>query len=141
MVLRVMISYILMITTRIGFILHPYKYVFAIMEPSLYRILSRQCVKLHQISDPVDYYGIRTPYGTQMRRLLDETQELMGEATLDQLKKICDDPSEFYRSIDANRYLQREDFRVDEVREVIKKYGKNSTLDQLLRKQTSEAKL
>ena len=37
-------------------------YVVSLMEPVLARLLMRFGIKLKQIGEPIDYYGIRAPY-------------------------------------------------------------------------------
>jgi hypothetical protein len=63
--LRTILTYGLMIATRINFILYPNSMVFSIMESSLHYILKRQGVNFEQISDTVNYYGQRTPYAIE----------------------------------------------------------------------------
>jgi len=71
--LRGILTFGLMIATRINFILYPYTHIFSIMEPSLHLILKRQNVHFTQIGKPVEYYGIRTPFGIERKQMFSLT--------------------------------------------------------------------
>ena len=69
--LRTLLTYGLMIATRISFILYSSLTVFSIIENSLYRILKRQKVNFEQIAETVDSYGKkRTPFAIERKKLL-----------------------------------------------------------------------
>ncbi|DAB41329.1 MAG TPA: hypothetical protein CFH81_03275 [Sulfurovum sp. UBA12169] len=130
--LRNYLSLGLMITTRINFFLYRYAIIFAIMEPSLHRILKRQGVNFEQIGEPVDYYGMRTPFAIDRKKLLKETEESMGDITRHYLKALCKDPEPFWQFIDANPYLDRSDIRLEKICELFKTHGEDVELSYLL---------
>ncbi|MBD3790196.1 MAG: hypothetical protein IE885_07520 [Campylobacterales bacterium] len=123
--LRTYLTLGLMIATRINFFLYRYATIFAIMEPSLHRILSRQGVNFEQIGEPVDYYGMRTPFAIERNKLLNETEAFMGTITRHYLKQLCNDPKPFWDFIDNNPYLDRSDIRLDKICELFKSYGED----------------
>ena len=130
--LRSYLSLGLMIATRINFFLYRYATIFAIMEPSLHHILKRQKVNFEQIGEPVDYYGMRTPFAIERIKLLEETEESMGAITRHYLKALCEDPEPFWQFIDANPYLDRSDIRLERICELFKTYGEEAELSYLL---------
>jgi hypothetical protein len=130
--LRTILTYGLMIATRINFILYPYERVFSIMELSMHHILKRQKVNFEQIGEPVDYYGMRTPFAIERIKLLEETEESMGAITRHYLKALCKDPEPFWQFIDANPYLDRSDIRLERICELFKTYGEEAELSYLL---------
>lgn len=131
--LRTILSYGLMISTRIDFILYPSHMVFAIMENSSYRILTRQNVNFEQISEPVDSYGTqRTPYAIERKKLLIDTEETMGRITRYYLKKLCQNPKKFLQFIDNNPYLERSDIQLDKICQLFKEHGDDVDLALLL---------
>lgn len=130
--LRTMLTYGLMIATRINFILYPGAMVFSIMEPSLHRILRRQGVNFEQIGEPVDYYGMRIPFAIERKKLLRETESTMGQITRHYLKALCSNPETFWQFIDDHLYLQREDIQLDRICQLFEKYGDDVELSLLL---------
>ena len=130
--LRTHLSMLLMIATRINFFLYRYPMVFAIMEPSLHRILRRQGVNFEQIGEPVDYYGMRTPFAIERKKLLRETESTMGQITRHYLKALCSNPETFWQFIDNHLYLQREDMQLDRICQLFEKYGDDVELSLLL---------
>ena len=130
--LRSYLSLGLMIAARINFFLYRYATIFAIMEPSLHHILKRQKVNFEQIGEPVDYYGMRTPFAIERIKLLEETEESMGAITRHYLKALCEDPEPFWQFIDANPYLDRSDIRLERICELFKTYGEEAELSYLL---------
>jgi len=117
--LRTSLSFALMCATRINLFLYKYHTIFAIMEPSLYRILNRQDVKFEQISDPVDYYGICTPYAIERKKLLEDTEEIMGKVTCHYLKKLYNTPTKFWEFIDTHPYLKRSDIQLEKIHQLL----------------------
>ncbi len=130
--LRTILTYGLMIATRINFILYPYERVFSIMELSMHHILKRQKVNFEQIGEPVDYYGMRTPFAIERIKLLNETEEPMGKITRHYLKALCKDPEPFWQFIDANPYLDRSDIRLETICRLFETYGEDVALSSLL---------
>lgn len=130
--LRTLLTYGLMIATRINFLLYPCEMVFSIMEPSLHRILHRQNVNFEQIGEPVDYYGMRTPYGIERKKLLQDTEETMEAITRHYLKALCQNPDAFWEFIDNNPYLERSDIQLDRICQLFKEHGDNVDLSLLL---------
>lgn len=130
--LRTILTYGLMIATRINFILYPYERVFSIMELSMHHILKRQKVNFEQIGEAVDYYGMRTPFAIERIKLLNETEEPMGQITRHYLKALCEDPEPFWQFIDANPYLERSDIRLEAICRLFEAYGENVALSSLL---------
>ena len=130
--LRTLLTYGLMIATRINFILYSYSMVFSIMEPSLHRILKRQGVNFEQIGEPVDYYGMCTPFATDRERLIKDTEKNMDEITRFYLKELCTNPKKFWKFIDNNPYLERSDIQLDRICQLFKENGDNVDLELLL---------
>jgi len=131
--LRTMLTYGLMVATRLNMFLYPPKRVFSIMEPSLHRILQRQNVNFEPISDPVDSYGtLRIPYAIERTKLLKETEENMGQITRHYLKELCENPEPFWEFINNNPYLERSDIELERICKLFKEYGENVDLSLLL---------
>jgi len=135
--LRVFIRYQLMIATRINFLLYSYKTIFSIMEPSLHRFLRSQKIYFEQIGKPVEYYGTRTPYAIDRKKLIQDTEINMEELTRHYLKELCKDPKPFWQFIDANPYLERSDIQLDRICQLFKKYGDDVDLSLLLGEEKS----
>ena len=72
---RIHLSLLLMIGTRITVQIYPFKMIFAIMEYSLARLLRWQHANFEQIGESVDYYGMRTPFAIEPHKLIEETKE------------------------------------------------------------------
>lgn len=134
--LRTLLTYGLMIATRINFLLYPYTMVFSIMEPSLHRILKRQQVKFSQIGKQVDYYGICIPYSIKTKELLHDTEETMGSITHHYLKELCQNPDSFWNFIDNNPYLKRTDIQLDRICQLFKENGDDVNLSLLIGEDT-----
>lgn len=132
--LRTILTYGLMIATRINFILYPYEKIFSIMELPMHHILKRQKVNFEQIGEAVDYYGMRTPFAIEREKLLKETEESMGSITKHYLKALCQDPEPFWQFIDANPYLDRSDIQLERICQLFETYGENVELSCLLGK-------
>lgn len=130
--LRTSLSLALMCATRINLFLYAYQNVFAIMEPSLYRLLSRQNVHFEQIGPNVDYFGICTPFAIERKKLLYDTETIMGRITRHYLKILCDQPEEFWRYVDNNPYLTRSQTELETIDHLFQKYGKDVDLSLLL---------
>ena len=130
--LRTYLAMALMVTTRINFFLYHYPTIFAIMEPALHRILKRQGVNFEQIGEPVDYYGMRTPFAIERKKLLSNTEETMGKLTRFYLKELCDHPEIFWQFIDNNPYLERSDIQLDRICQLFKEHGDDVDLSLLL---------
>jgi len=131
--LRTLLTYGLMVSTRINFILYSSLMVFSIMENSLYHILKRQNVNFEQIAEPVDSYGTkRTPFAIERKKLLRETEETMGKITRFYLKKLCTHPEKFWQFIDDNPYLERSDIQLDRICQLFKEHGNDVDLSLLL---------
>lgn len=133
--LRTILTYGLMVATRINFILYSYSMVFSIMEPSLHRILKRQGVNFEQIGEAVEYYGIRTPFAIERKKLLRDTEENMSQITKFYLKELCQDPEEFWQFINNNPYLERSDIQLDRICQLFKEHGDDVDLSILLEDQ------
>lgn len=130
---------LLMIATRLNLFLYNYSTVYSVMEPSLDRILKRQGVKFKQIGEPVEYYGIRTPFAIERKKLLSDTEETMGEITRYYLKKLCQNPESFWQFIDKNPYLKRSDIQLDRICELFNEHGDDVDLSLLLDENASAA--
>jgi len=131
--LRAILSFGLMIAIRLNLFLYPPRFVFAIMEPSAHRMLKRQNVNFEPISDPVDSYGtLRIPYAIERTKLLKETEENMGQITRHYLKKLCENPDDFWHFIDSNPYLERSDIELERICKLFKEYGDDVDLSLLL---------
>jgi N-acyl amino acid synthase of PEP-CTERM/exosortase system len=136
--LRTILTYSLMIATRINFLLYPSLKVFSIMEFAMYRILKRQQVNFQQIADSVDSYGTkRTPYAIERKKLLKDTEGTMGKLTRHYLKQLCQDPEPFWQFIDNNPYLERSDIQLDRICQLFKEYGDDVDLALLLEEKVS----
>jgi hypothetical protein len=135
--LRTILTYGLMVATRINFLLYPYKMVFSIMERPLHRILKRQKVNFVQVGEPVEYYGIRIPYALKRETLVQDTEELMGEVTRYYLKELCKNPESFWQFVDSNPYLKRSDMQLDRICQLFKEHGDDVDIALLLEKETS----
>ena len=130
--LRTILTFHLMIATRINMFLYNYKYIFSIMEVSLHRILKRQNVNFKQIGNAVNYYGMRTPFAIERTKLLRDTEENMGKLTRYYLKQLCQNPEPFWQFIDNNPYLERSDIQLDRICQLFKTYGDDVDLELLL---------
>ncbi len=85
-----------------------------------------------QIGEPVEYYGIRTPYAIERKELLSDTEETMGEITRYYLKKLCKNSDSFWQFIDNNPYLERSDIQLDRICKLFEEYGDDADLSLLL---------
>ncbi|QOR61342.1 hypothetical protein ACM66Z_07765 [Sulfurovum sp. ST-21] len=130
--LRTMLTYGLMVATRINFILYPYTMVFSIMESSLHRILKRQRVNFEQIGEPVNHYGTRIPFAIERQKLLIETENTMGQITRYYLKELCKNPEALWKFVDNNPYLKRSDIHLDRICQLFKEYGDDVDISLLL---------
>jgi len=130
--LRTILTYGLMIATRINFFLYKYSMIFSIMEPSLHRILKRQKVNFIQIGKEVDYYGMVTPYAIERTKLLQDTEKSMGEITRYYLKELCQNPNSFWEFIDNNPYLERSDIQLDRICKLFEEHGDDVDLSLLI---------
>jgi len=130
--LRTLLTYGLMIATRVDFILYSYSMVFSIMEPSLHRILKRQAVNFKQIGVPVDYYGMCTPFAIERKNLLKDTEKTMSEITRFYLKDVCNNPEKLWQFIDNNPYLERSDIQLNRISQLFKEFGDDVSMEQLL---------
>lgn len=129
---RTVLAYALMVMTRINFFLYQPAIVFATMEPSLERLLSRQNVFFEQISEPIEFYGITTPYAVERNKLLKETESTMGTVTRHYLKQLCENSNSFWEYIDKHPYLTRDDIELDRIDRLFKKYGEGVDISLLL---------
>jgi|GEM_PF-871081 len=130
--LRHYLSLGLMIATRINAFLYPYQMIFAIMEPSLDRLLKRRYAFFEQIGDAVDYYGMRIPFAIKRAKLIYDTENNVGLITRHYLKALCQNPGPFWQFIDANPYLDRSDIRLERICELFKTHGEDAELSYLL---------
>jgi len=133
--LRTYLSLALMTATRINFFIYHYSKIFAIMEPSLQRILKRQGVYFEQIGDAVDYYGLVFPFVIKKDNFLvegEKTEETMGKLTRYYLKQLCKNPDSFWQFIDNNPYLKRSDIQLDRICKLFKEYGDDVDMSLLL---------
>lgn len=126
------LSMLLMVATRINFFLYHYSTIFSIMELSLDRILRRQGVQFKQIGDPVDYYGMRTPFAIERKELLNDTEKTMGRLTRYYLKKLCETPERFWEFVDNNPYLERSDIHLDRICQLFEEHGDDVSMELLL---------
>jgi len=130
--LRTYLSLGLMIATRINNFLYHYSTVFSIMEPSLKRLLKRQNANFQQIGETVNYYGIRAPFAIRREKLLQETEENVGQITRYYLKELCKNPESFWKFIDSNPYLERSDIQLDRICQLFEEYGDDVELSLLM---------
>lgn len=138
--LRTMLTYGLMVSTRINLFLYHCTNVFSIMELPLHYILKKQKVNFEQIGEEVDYYGMCIPFAIKRKKLLQDTEETMGKITKYYLKQLCQNPEPFWQFIDNNPYLERSDIHLDEICELFKTYGDDADLTLLFdaKKSTSQ---
>lgn len=138
--LRTMLTYGLMISTRINFFMYHSSRVFSIMEYSLHHILARQKVNFEQIGEEIDYYGMCIPFAIKRKKLLQDTEPTMGKITKYYLKQLCQNPEPFWQFIDNHPYLERSDIHLDEICELFKTYGDDADLTLLFdaKKSTSQ---
>lgn len=122
----------LMIATRINSFLYHYSTLFSIMEPALFRILKRQNVKFNKIGEAVDYYGMRTPYAADRAKMINETEETMGEITKFYLQDLCNHPEKLWDFIDNNPYLERSDIHLDKICKLFSECGDDVDLSLLM---------
>jgi len=132
--IRTMLTYGLMIATRINFHLYHYSTVFTFIELSLYHIFKRQNVIFEQVGEPVDSYGMRTPFAIERKKLLKDTEISMGKLTRHYLKQLCQNPDSFWQFIDNNPYLERSDIQLNRICQLFKEYGDDVDLALLLGK-------
>lgn len=130
--LRTMLTYSLMISTRINFLLYHCSRVFSIMERPLYQILKRQDVNFEQAGETVDYYGMCIPFSISWGQILKDTEINMGEITRYYLKELCNNPEPFWKFIDENPYLERSDMQLDRICKLFEEHGDDVKLSQLL---------
>lgn len=130
--LHALLTYRLRIATRINFLLYPNTMVFSLMKPALHHILKRQHVNFKQIGEPVDSYGMHTPFGIERKALLSDTEETMGTITRHYLKALCQNPDAFWRFIDHNPYLERSDIQLERICQLFKEYGDDVPLSLLI---------
>jgi len=135
--IRTMLTYGLMVSTRINFFLYHYSRIFSIMEYSLHHILKRQRVNFEKIGKEVDYYGLCTPFSITRKKLLQDTEETMGKITKYYLKQLCQNPEPFWEFIDNNPYLERSDIHLDEICKLFEEFGDDADLTLLLDKKKS----
>jgi N-acyl amino acid synthase of PEP-CTERM/exosortase system len=136
--LRTLLTYGLMVATRINFLLYPCTHVFSIMERPLHRILKRQKVNFIQVGKPVEYYGIRIPYGLERHTLVTDTEKLMGRVTRHYLKELCQNPEPFWEFIDNNPYLERSDIQLERICKLFKEHGDDVDISLLLGEERSK---
>jgi len=120
--IRTMLTYGLMVSTRINFFIYHYSRVFSIMESPLHYILKRQKVNFEQIGNSVDYYGMCTPFAIERKKLLNDTESTMGKITNYYLKQLCKNPKPFWEFIDNNPYLERSDIQLDKICQLFETY-------------------
>jgi len=130
--LRTYLTMGLMSTIGINIFLYKYTNVFAIMEPSLHRILTRQGVNFKSIGVDVDYYGMRGPYAIKREKLINESKNILGQITLFYLKELCQNPELFWQFIDNHPYLKRSDIQLDRICQLFKEHGDDVDLALLL---------
>ncbi|MCK5535715.1 MAG: hypothetical protein KAI79_02755 [Bacteroidales bacterium] len=130
--LRTLLTYGLMVVTRINSIVYSPVIIFSIMENSLYRILKRQSVYFKKIANTVDSYGTkRIPFAANGKRMIIETEESMGEITKYYLKELCENPEKFWNFIDNNPYLKRSDVNLDKICKLFNEHGDDIDLSLL----------
>ena len=130
--LRTYLSLALMIATRINAFLYCYSTLFSIMEPSLKRLLKGQNANFEQIGEPMVYHGIRIPFAIRREKLLQETEENVGQITRYYLKELCKNPESFWKFIDSNPYLERSDIQLDRICQLFEEYGDDVELSLLM---------
>jgi len=118
--IRTMLTFNLMVATRLNMLLYPYKQLFCIMEPALHRILSRQNARLEQIGKPVEYYGLRTPYALSKEVLLKATHQSMDRLTKYYLNTLRSPTNPFYAFVKAHPYLKIEE--IQSVERILNEY-------------------
>jgi N-acyl-L-homoserine lactone synthetase len=133
--LRTYLTVGLMSTIGINIFLYQYTNIFSMMEPSLHRILKRQKVNFESIGDAIDYYGTRKPYAIERKKLISESENILGQVTLFYLKELCQDSEKFWYFIDKNPYLERSDIHLGRICQLFKEHGDDVDLSILLEDQ------
>ena len=134
--LRTSLSLALMCATRINVFLYHYTKIFAIMERSLHRILSRQSLTFEPIGDAIDFHGVRFPFVIKKEDFLiagKETEGTMGKLTRYYLKEFCKNPESIWQFIDNNPYLERSDIQLDKICQYFKEDGDDIDMALLVR--------
>jgi N-acyl amino acid synthase of PEP-CTERM/exosortase system len=130
--LRTYLTMGLMSAIGISMFLYPCKYIFAIMEPPLHRIIKRQGVDFRQVAPSVEYFGQRIPYMIERESLIFEAKEIFAEITKHYLFKLCQTPETFWQFIDNHPYLERSDIQLERICQLFDQYGKKIDLNLLL---------
>jgi len=126
------LALLLMVGTRLSAFLYHYGKMYSAMEHSLDIILRRQGVKFKKISEPISYYGIRTPFANTGKELMIETEKSMGRLTRHYLKELCKTPETFWNFIDKHPYLERSDMHLDKICKLFEAYGDDVPLELLM---------
>ncbi len=109
---RMHLSLLLMIGTRITAKIYPFHTIFAIMEHSLARLLRKQSAYFEQIGESVDYYGMRTPFAIDPDRLLNDTIQTEAVSCF-YLHRFLEKNGMLDRFIAQNPYVTREMFHLN----------------------------
>jgi N-acyl-L-homoserine lactone synthetase len=136
--LRTYLTMGLMSAIGISTFLYPCKYIFAIMEPSLHRIIKRQGADFRQVAPPVEYFGQRIPHMIERKSLIFEAKDIFAKITKHYLFELCQNPESFWQFIDNNPYLDRSDIQLERICKLFDRYGENVDLTLLLG-ETSES--
>jgi N-acyl-L-homoserine lactone synthetase len=109
---RMHLSLLLMIGTRITTKIYPFKTIFAIMEYSLARLLRTQSAHFEQIGESVDYYGMRTPFAINPEKLLKDTMQTEAVSCF-YLQRFMKKNGMLEQFIAQNPYVKKEMFQLD----------------------------
>lgn len=133
--LRAYLSVALMAATRINVFLNDYKNVFALMEPTLHRILKRQGVHFEQAGEAVNFHGQRVPYiipRYSYAEAVEKTEGAMGKLTQHYLFALANNSAQFWSFIDAHPCLKRENIQLDRIARAFSEHGYNVAWEHLL---------
>jgi len=126
--LRTALTIGLMSTIGISAFLYPCEHIFAIMEPSLHRILKRRHIDFKAIGPAVEYYGARIPHLISRKNLILGSEEILGKITLHYLRQLCAAQEPFLNFIDNHPYLKRSDIPLDSLCRLFKTHEEKITI-------------
>jgi N-acyl amino acid synthase of PEP-CTERM/exosortase system len=115
----------------INMYLYGYTTVFSIMEPALYRLLSRYGINFKPIGQEVDYFGPRIPHAIPRDKLMREADKTLWEIALFYLKKLAQNPDEFIEYINNHPYLDIDELYIQKLIDTISN-NPDITVDKLL---------
>ena len=115
----------------INMYLYGYTTVFSIMEPALYRLLSRYGIDFKPIGQEVDYFGPRIPHAIPRDKLMREADKTLWEIALFYLKELAQNPDAFIEYINNHPYLTIDNIYIDKLIDTINKHP-DISVDKLL---------